>query len=474
MTTTAFTRRRYATAAALATAMAGAASVAAEAPAHASTTTTTTVSKPTSAAPALSGHCPNAIVYTLISVPYAQAIGPAPLTISVDLTGNTVDPTAGCAMIFHWGDGTPDTPAVAENIPVKHTFTKPGKYSITYITTIDFHDGHGPQVNGNGGFQVIAEAPGATGGGIPVSRIGGTDRYATGRQVSQAQWQAGKANAVVLARGDQAPDALAGVPLAAHVKGPLLLTDPHALDAATRAEIDRVTGGPQTHKTVYILGGESAVSPTVAAGLQKAGYTVVRYGGTSRYDTALKIAGAFGPTQHVIVATGKNFPDALAAGPLGAAENAPIVLSDDTAMDPATQAFVSQHPDIDPVGGQALQAVLLNTHGKTVNAGLAGADRYATGTAVANQIVNVLGHFPTSIGVASGTTFPDALTGGAYAANAGEPLLLTAPGSLPSTTAGLLAGWASQFTAVTVFGGQSAISGPTFAAIVKAVHGSAA
>lgn len=420
----------------------------------------------------LTGSCPNNTFSTMLSA--SPAVGAAPLATTVNLTGNTIDPAHGCTMVFHWGDGTPDTSAQAETIPLKHTFTKPGTYSVTYQQYVDMHTGSGPLPDGGGGmFQVIVGAPGSTGGGTPVKRIGGTDRYATGRQVSQAQWQAGQAKAVVLARGDQAPDALAGVPLAAHVHGPLLLTAPTALDPATRAEIDRVTGGPQTHKPIYILGGNSAVSPATEDALRKAGYTVTRYGGTSRFDTALQIAAAFGTTQHVIVATGRNFPDALAAGPLGAAEGAPIVLSDDSSLDPATKAFVTQHPFIDPVGGQAQRAVLQNADGKTVNVGLAGADRYATGAAVAQAVAGVTGHVPTAVGIASGSAFPDALTGGAYAANAAEPLLLTAPGSLSAPTAALLSGWASQFTAVAVFGGEAAISGPTFATIVKTVHGKA-
>lgn len=123
---------------------------------------------------------------------------------------------------------------------------------------------------------------------------------------------------MVLARGDQAPDALAGVPLAAHVHGPLLLTDPSTLDRATSAEIARVTGGPAPDKTVYILGGNAAVSPSIESGLRAAGYHVVRYKGDDRYGTARAVASAFGSTSHVIVATGEDFPDALAAGPLGA------------------------------------------------------------------------------------------------------------------------------------------------------------
>lgn len=314
--------------------------------------------------------------------------------------------------------------------------------------------------------------PPPSGASASVTRIGGGDRYATARLVSQKQWANGTADAVVLARGDQAPDALAGVPLAAHVHGPLLLTDPAALDQATRAEIDRATGGPKASKTVYILGGGSAVSPSIEVSLRKAGYTVVRYRGEDRFGTALAVAAAFGKTARVLVATGTDFPDALAAGPLGAVEDAPIVLSQGNTIDPATASFILSHSAIDPVGGYAQRAVAtLNTTGRTVDHGLAGPTRYETAVAVANALVAETHHVPTAVGIASGVTFPDALTGGAFAANAGMPLLITEPTTLSEPARACLAGWVSQLTAVTVFGGPAAVTAGTETQIAAAVHG---
>ena len=306
-----------------------------------------------------------------------------------------------------------------------------------------------------------------------VHRVGGEDRYATGRLVSQEQWRAGSADAVVLARGDVAADALVGAPLAARVHGPLLLTRPQALDPATRGEIDRVLGGPGTHKTVYILGGEQAVSAGVENGLRSAGYTVVRYGGASRYETALRIAATFGPTSHVIVTTGRNFPDALSAGPLGAAEHAPIVLSDDTGLDPATAAFIKEHTAVDPVGGQAQRAVAaLKLTGKSVDGSLAGSDRYVTSADVARRVAAIIGHAPAVVGVASGATFPDALTGGAAIAASGGALMLTEQATLSEPTRATLTGWQSQLSMVEVFGGSAAIGDRPFASVVAAVQGS--
>ena len=317
--------------------------------------------------------------------------------------------------------------------------------------------------------------PSGSAGQATVRRIGGTDRYQTSRMVSQAQWGDGQAAAVVLARGDAAPDALTGVPLAARMHGPLLLTDPAALGGADRAELDRVLGGPATHKTVYILGGTSAVSPAIETELQRAGYTVHRLFGTDRYGTALAVAHQFGATSHVIVATGANFPDALAAGPLGAVEGAPIVLSHDAVLDPQTAAFISSHADVDAVGYQAWSATKgLAGSGHAVSP-MYGGTRYQTAAAVAGQVGRMSGRpEPVGAGVSSGVTFPDALTGGAFAANAGLPLLLTPPNALAPDTAMVLQGWARSLTSVTIFGGPNAVTRPVADAITRVVGGRAA
>ncbi|MEY9906217.1 hypothetical protein ABIA35_002434 [Catenulispora sp. MAP12-49] len=330
--------------------------------------------------------------------------------------------------------------------------------------------GGGGTGGGGGGGGTTPGGPTGTAGQPAVTRLGGSDRYTTARTVSQAQWHNGAADAVILARGDKAPDALAGVPLAAHLHGPLLLTDPKALDGATRAEIDRVLGGPASKKTIDILGGADAVSPTIEQELRKAGYTVNRIGGTDRFSTALDVAKAFGPATETIVATGLDFPDALTAGPLGAVRNAPIVLSDGTSLDAATAAFVKSHQTIDAVGGQAVKAVAAGAPGKTVH-DLAGTDRFSTAQAVAAAVVATTGHTPAGVGVAYAFNFPDALTGGAYAANAGQPLLLTDATTVAPSALSSLQSWRATLTAVEIFGGTKVVSQGAEDTIAKAVGG---
>ena len=129
---------------------------------------------------------------------------------------------------------------------------------------------------------------------------------------------------MVLTRADTYPDALAGVPLAAKVGGPLLLTSSNSLSAAVRAEIVRVlpAGAP-----VYILGGTSAVSAAVETTITGLGFVVHRLAGANRFATAVAVAGALGNPTTVFEATGLNFPDALAGGPAAIEDGAAILLT---------------------------------------------------------------------------------------------------------------------------------------------------
>ncbi|GAA2065136.1 hypothetical protein GCM10009839_90930 [Catenulispora yoronensis] len=295
-----------------------------------------------------------------------------------------------------------------------------------------------------------------------VHRIAGSDRYATAVAASRAQWSAGSAGAVVLAFGGDFPDALAGVPLAAHVHGPLLLSDKTAIDPATVAEITRVLGAG-SGKTVYLLGGTSALSDQVASALPR-GFAVRRLAGADRFETARRVAEAIGPSANVVVANGRTFADALAAGPLAAKQGAAILLSDGPTLDPATAAAVAGHASITAVGGPAVAALRAALPGRRITE-LSGGDRYETASAVINAMTG--GQPPHSLSVASGTNFPDALAGGAFAANAGQPLALTDPHAVSSDLP--LENWHlfEWNGTISVFGGPAAVGDEVVAQIVR-------
>ncbi len=186
-----------------------------------------------------------------------------------------------------------------------------------------------------------------------VDRVGGLDRYATAALVSREAFGDATVRRVLLATGHDFADALAGAPVAARAGGPILLVQPDALPEATRAELDRLAPDE-----VVVLGGTSAVAPTVARAAARAsgGATLDRRAGGSRYETAVEaVDDAFGEAGTVLVATGESFADGIAAGPAAIALDAPLLLvGRDTLPDAVLRLLRALAPRrIVVVGGEA-------------------------------------------------------------------------------------------------------------------------
>jgi hypothetical protein len=277
-----------------------------------------------------------------------------------------------------------------------------------------------------------------------VRRVAGADRIATAIAASQDRFGADAAGAVVLARSDVYADALAGTPLAAAEDAPILLNPSDQLDPRVLTEIQRALppGG-----TVHLLGGNAALAPAVADALEQAGFAVARHAGDDRFGTAVEVADAAGAPDRILLVTGRNFPDGLSAGAAAARVGGVVLLTDGPTLPPATAAYLAEHADaiVTAIGGPAATAVPSATP-------IVGADRYDTAAAVARAFFPSL--LPT-VDVASGEVFPDALAGGAHAAQVGAPLLLTRRTDLPGVVAALVR--ASVRDEVVLLGGPSAI-----------------
>lgn len=299
---------------------------------------------------------------------------------------------------------------------------------------------------GDGTGSLASQVTVATVSATAVNRLSGADRFATAIAISNAEFPAAAtAGAVVLARADDYPDALVGTALAAARTAPLLFASGGVLTPPTQAEIVRVL---PAGRTVYLLGGTSAIPATVAATLGSLGYVVVRYAGADRYGTALAVADALGDPTTVMLATGTNFPDALAAGPAAASVGGVVLLTAGTVLPPSISAYLTAHPGkVYAIGGPAVISY-------PPAIALVGTDRYATAAAVATKFFTS----PTTVGLASGVTFADALAGGALLAHKGGPLLLSDPLVLPTPTSAYLTGNKATVTGSFIFGGSSAIS----------------
>ena len=164
-----------------------------------------------------------------------------------------------------------------------------------------------------------------------VERVAGVDRYRTAAAISQ-EWES--SDIVLLASGMDFPDALSAAAAAGVEGAPVLLTRQHAVPGATLAELERLDPS-----TVYVIGGEMAVSDDAAE--QAGEYAdVVRLGGLDRYRTASTVAHEFfsSPTAEAFLATGRDFPDALAAAPAAAMNGGPVLLTRPDAVPDATMS----------------------------------------------------------------------------------------------------------------------------------------
>jgi putative cell wall-binding protein len=302
--------------------------------------------------------------------------------------------------------------------------------------------------------------------GFPsVTRLAGPNRFATAAAISQHHHPMPQAvDTVVVATGANFPDALAGAVAAAATQSPLLLTG--SLPPATQAELSRLDPS-----NITILGGTAAVSAATAAALGGFG-TTERLSGANRYETAIAISKHVfgdGEADVVVIATGENFPDALAAAPLAAALGGPVLLTPSTTLPQAvadeiarlgpSQIFVTGGPAAvsDAVVGQ-LSALASTTR-------VSGPNRYATAVAISKIA------FPGGAGVvyvAVGTNFPDALAGAAQAAFWGGPVLLTPTDSLPVDVA-IEIGRLDPHTII-ILGGEAVVSAAVQAQL-KAILG---
>jgi serine/threonine protein kinase len=332
--------------------------------------------------------------------------------------------------------------------------------------------------------SVFSRPPGA----VLIRRIAGSDRYGTSIAISQSHWadrdgdgDGDAAEAVVLATSAGFAAALAAAPLAAHVSGPLLVTEQDRLTPAIEQEIRRILPA-HPERTVYLLGGTGVLSQSVADRVTALGYRARRLGGTDRYATARAIADQLGARERVVVATGHDFADALVAGPLAAALGAAILLSDGPVLDPDTAAYVRRAlatapstaapggPSVITVGGDASRAVQEHA-GATPWLDLSGADRYATAAAVASRFPEAGGSV-RAIGIATAKDHADALAGGALMAALGNPLLLTDVNAPPPRLSEAITSqrW-HDLTDIVLFGGEGAISSQAESQIAQLVGG---
>jgi minor extracellular protease Epr len=198
-------------------------------------------------------------------------------------------------------------------------------------------------IGGEGALSSAVEAGARSAGATDVRRIAGASRYDTAGKIAQ---EVG-GTTVYVASASGFADAVAVSALAAFRRAPILLVDQTSVPAATSAALTALGA-----TSVTVVGGAGVIADSVVSSLN-----ATRIAGTSRYETsrlvaeAAKAAGADG--RRVWVATGGDWPDALAAGPAAAADGGVLLLSDPAGSSVASWLGTVSATGVTVVGGAA-------------------------------------------------------------------------------------------------------------------------
>ncbi|MGI6441406.1 MAG: cell wall-binding repeat-containing protein [Peptoniphilaceae bacterium] len=286
--------------------------------------------------------------------------------------------------------------------------------------------------------------------GITTERIYGDNRIDTAIALSKANFT--KADTVVIARADDYPDALTASVLAKAVNGPILLSYPDRVNDKVLAEISRLGA-----KNLLLIGGEEAMHASTAQAYAK-GRNTERIGGKNRYDTASLIADTItqrtGKKTQAMIATGENFPDALAISGPASRLGTPILLVRKNGVPEETKAALTRNGITQTIvigGEEAIPAAVAKAlPGATQRLG--GKNRYDTAAVIAKHFHKTA----QTAYLATGEDFPDALTAGLIAGKANAPLLLTNKSILRAETVNYLK--EAKVEKVIVVGGPEAIT----------------
>lgn len=301
------------------------------------------------------------------------------------------------------------------------------------------------------GFQNPANAATLA---LQTSRISGVRQIDTAIAVSQTGWQ--KADTVLLANCDHFPDALVAAPLSHQLDAPILLTPAGGIDAKVMAEIKRLGA-----KKIILLGGKVALHEQIEFDILNAGLSPAeRIAGNDQFETARKVAERVGVKGKVILASGEQFPDALAISAYAGATETPILLTRPTKMPEATQQELDSlqqkgalHTIV--VGGEAIVAKATLSSLKDVER-LAGNNAYDTAAKVYEFARSILTSQTTYL--VTGENFPDALAVGSLAAKQSSSIVMTQRATLPEATYAVLSKPTATPLKVVIVGGLAVVT----------------
>ena len=269
---------------------------------------------------------------------------------------------------------------------------------------------------------------------VTYTEYSGDTRYSTAAQSVLAAYPNG-ASGVIVASGDNYPDAIAASGLSGLLDYPVLITTPDTLSSETSQAISTLKAGRSNFK-VIVAGGTSAVSESVMNSLKSlcGSSKVTRLSGDTRFETNLAFYNQGGSQwgNTAILCYGFNYPDALSVSAYAAAAKAPVFIVGDDGYIPSDTISAIRDGGFSRVlivGGESVipESVKTQIGSSVTYTRLAGTTRYTTSLEVASFAVSEGVLEWQDAGFARGDGFQDALVGGPVMAARSGVLLLASP-----------------------------------------------
>lgn len=277
-------------------------------------------------------------------------------------------------------------------------------------------------------------------------RLAGLDRYQTAAAIARDGWK--QSDYAVLAYGENFPDALAAAPLAKKYNAPILLTDSGSLSDVTRQVFQELGV-----RNVFIVGGTGVVSLNVENQIKNMNINTIRLAGLDRYDTAVQIAKEIGGSTKLVVTTGEDYPDALSVASIAARDGMPIILVPETGDVPDTVRQYANSGSFTKtyiIGGIYNNVYRYFTNPESIT----GNNKYDRNIAVLDAFKGEYEY--STVYMATGNGFADALAGSAHAAVNSSPIILVG-NRMDKHVFDYLKSMNSNFLALTVLGGDGVV-----------------
>ena len=291
-------------------------------------------------------------------------------------------------------------------------------------------------------------------------RISGPGRVETSIEISR--FENTKSKTVILADARNYPDALAASNLTGGRYSVILVQN--QLTQAIINEIVRLEA-----QDLIILGGTNSISEDIERGLANIGgiKNISRIAGENRYDTCQKIFN-HAKKKSLILASGEKFPDALATSSI--LDQAGLLLTKSGQLPSEVQAAIEalNHDSFLIVGGEnsvqeGLASAIANQFQYASHTRISGNNRYETSTKIGDRLVS------STVILASGENFPDALAASTLAQKIEVPILLVSKDKIDQSVIDYFKN--HNIKKVLVVGGQLSISDKTLANADRLIRG---